>query len=84
MKNSNPVGPKLSVTFLNKTKSPLNVHWIDQQGKPVFYFQIEAGQAKSQLTRQGATWMVTRTDDKVVGHVRVESTAAKVIIDHLP
>ena len=84
MKNSNPFGPKLTVTFLNKTKSPVNVHWIDQQGKPVLYFQIEAGQAKSQLTRQGATWMITRTDDKVVGHVQVESTVAKVIIDHLP
>ena len=84
IKNSNPVGPKLTVTFLNKTENPVNVHWIDQQGKAVLYFQIEAGQAKAQLTRQGATWMITRTDDKVLGHVQIESTAAKVIIDHLP
>ena len=84
MKNSNPVGSKLNVTFLNETKEPVNVYWIDRKGTPVLFFQVPAGQSKPQITRKDATWLITRTNDKVIGHIRVEATDAKVIIDRLP
>ena len=84
MKNSNPIGPKVNVTFLNETEEPVNVYWIDRKGTPILFFQVPAGQSKPQITRQDATWLITRANDKVVGHVRVEATNAKVVIDRLP
>ena len=37
-------------------------------------------QSLMQLTRKDATWLITKTNDKVVGHVRIENEDAKVVI----
>lgn len=81
MKNSNPSGPKVTVTFLNRRRQPVSVYWVDREGKPVLYFQIESGKSKPQLTRKGATWLIKDTNDKTLGHVRVESIDAKVVVE---
>ncbi len=83
MKNSDPVGPKVSVTFVNQTEEPVNIYWIDRKGTPFLYFQLEAGQRKIQLTRKNAIWLIARTNDKIVGHTRVEAGDGKVVIDRL-
>ena len=80
MKNSAPVGPKLTVTFVNESKNPINIYWIDRKGTPVLFFALEPGKSKPQLTRKDATWLITYTNDEVAGHVRVEDKNAKVVI----
>ena len=80
MKNSAPVGPKLTVTFVNESKNPINIYWIDRKGTPVLFFALEPGKSKPQLTRKDATWLITYTNDEVAGHVRVKDKNAKVVI----
>ena len=80
MKKSAPVGPKLTVMFINESKDPINVHWLDRMGLPVFFFSLKPGDMKPQLTRKDATWLITKTNDKVVGHVRIKNEDAKVVI----
>ena len=80
VKSSNPSGPKVTVTFLNRTQQAVSVYWVDREGKPVLYFQIEPGKSKPQLTRKDATWLIKKANGKVLGHVRVESTDAKVVV----
>jgi hypothetical protein len=77
---SKPDGNKFDVVFINRSKSTVVLHWMDQSGKPQSYGGIDAGKRKRQQTRPGAVWLITDSDNKPLGHVIVGDRKARAEI----
>jgi len=58
----------VSITVINKTKSPISLHWLDETaGDRVHYKDIQAGAEVIQETFQGHYWIVLDKQDKPLG-----------------
>jgi arylsulfatase A-like enzyme len=77
---SKPDGNSFDVVFINRSKSTIVLHWMDQSGKPKSYGGIDAGKRKRQQTRPGAVWVITDSDDKPLGHFIVGDRKARAEI----
>ncbi|MCR9201475.1 MAG: sulfatase-like hydrolase/transferase [Planctomycetaceae bacterium] len=80
---SRPDGNPFGVYFENPREEPLELFWMDRQGKPKSYGQIAPGKRTRQQTRPGAVWMIQRPlTDQPLGYFRVgDRTALAVIAD---
>lgn len=52
-------GPAGSLTFKNDTDGYRSVFWIDKQGQPKPYRNLDAGKKYTQSTHAGSVWMIT-------------------------
>jgi arylsulfatase A-like enzyme len=77
---SSPDGNPFEVVFVNNRPDPVNLLWIDRQGKPKPYGMIAAGKRQRQNTRPGAVWSVTDSSDQPLGHFVVGDRAARAVI----
>lgn len=79
--SSQPDGGKFDVIFINNREAPVELSWMDREGKPQSYGQIEAGKRKRQQTRPGAVWMIGGTDDsKPLGYFKVGDRKSRALI----
>lgn len=78
-------GVTVTIDFLNRTGKTLKVYWIDYNGKPMYYMDINNGKTKRQMTWVGHVWrLVDKSDEKfraVYAAPDVGNHAA--IIEHL-
>ncbi|WP_255670802.1 sulfatase-like hydrolase/transferase [Blastopirellula sediminis] len=77
---SQPDGVTFDVHFLNRSKHPVKLWWVDRQGTMKSYGQIPAGKERSQSTRPGAVWAITTIGDKPLGHFRVGDRSSKAVV----
>ena len=77
---SEPDGAAFDVVFINRYKSPVNLHWMDRTGKPKPYGGIASGKRKRQKTRPGAVWLITDQSDRPLGHFTIGDRSAQAVI----
>lgn len=56
---SRATGPETEITFVNELPAPVNLFWIDPDGKRVAYGSLAPGEHKIQHTFAGHVWLVT-------------------------
>ena len=78
---SKPDGNPFPVYFTNNRSEPVELFWIDREGKPKSYGEIEPMKRKQQQTRPGAVWMIQDSvDKKRLGHFIVDDRTAQAIV----
>ncbi|MEN6337345.1 MAG: DPP IV N-terminal domain-containing protein [Phycisphaerales bacterium] len=64
---SRSTGGETSITFVNRTDGPVDVHWVDSEGQRQRYATIEAGGQHRQHTFAGHVWLVTNKAGDTLG-----------------
>lgn len=77
---SRPDGEKFDVFFINQSKRPVKLWWIDQNGIPKQFGSIAPGKRRSQTTRPGAVWSITTQHDETLGHFKVGDRSSKAVV----
>jgi len=78
---SKPDGSTFEVIFINRQKTPVELFWMDRQGKPKSYGEISAGGQKRMQTRPGAVWRINAMPGgEVLGHFSVGDRSAKAVV----
>ena len=74
---SKPDGDRFDVFFVNRTKRPVRLSWMDRTGMPKLYGTIEPGKRKRQQTRPGAVWLIADEADQPLGYFRIGDRTAR-------
>ena len=78
---STPDGPNVDITFINQGNKPVELFWIDRQGKPKSYGMINKKKPKRQQTRPGAVWKVSLPEGgRSLGYFIVGDRKAKAVV----
>lgn len=78
--NHSLVGSKrTSLRFVNKTRQPVRVDWLDYTGVRVFYAKLAAGAAYTQSTWFTHPWVVLNPAGRCIGYVIAGKTRTYVI-----
>lgn len=77
---SQPTAAPFKVVFINRRKSPVNLFWMDRDGKPKPHGRLEAGWHRQQQTRTGAVWMLTDNYDQPLGYFVVGQKPMRAVI----
>jgi dipeptidyl aminopeptidase/acylaminoacyl peptidase len=56
---SQTTGPATEITFVNQLPAPVNLFWVDPDGKRVAYGSLATGERRTQHTFAGHVWLVT-------------------------
>ncbi|KAA6410286.1 MAG: peptidase s9b dipeptidylpeptidase iv domain [Lasallia pustulata] len=69
------------ITFLNRTKGPISLFWIDWDGTPKHYVTVEAGQSNMRETYTGHVWRVmnSETEKAIASFIAGDSDSIAVI-----
>ncbi|MEJ2701528.1 MAG: DPP IV N-terminal domain-containing protein, partial [Sedimentisphaerales bacterium] len=78
---SRRTGRETSITFINATKSDIEVYWLDSDGQREHYATVAAGNQHRQHTFAGHVWLVTDKDGKTLATFMAGEEAADAIID---
>jgi len=78
--SSQPDGKTFDIVFHNKREDPVNLYWMDRQGKPRSYGSIAAGWRIHRDTRPGAVWFITDLQNRPLGYFMVGDRAALALI----
>lgn len=73
-------GSSIQVTFINKTKNPVKLVWIDYGGGQKLYGEISAGKEREQNTYSEAVWLITDLSNKPLGHFVTSKKDANGVI----
>ena len=83
-------GPETYITFVNRTKEPVELHWVDWDGKRRSYGKIAPGQEREQHTFAFHVWEITDKKGDLLtafagaeSHTRAEITG-KVKVNRNP
>ena len=60
---------KTTITFVNHTRSPAQLYWLDYKGHLVYYSTVAAGQKLAQVTFKTNPWLVLNSNYTCVGYV---------------
>ena len=60
-------GSDSSITFENRTKSPVEIFWLSDDGSKQSYGKIEAGSSKDQHTFGGHRWQIVNAQGESLG-----------------
>jgi len=77
---SRPDGSQFPVFFTNQREEPVKLYWIDQQGQPKFYQQIQPTKTAKQSSRPGAVWQITNLQGQPLGYFKVDDRSAEAIV----
>ncbi len=78
---SKPDGGTFSVVFMNDSKTPVELFWMDGKGGQKSYGKIASGKTREQSTRPGAVWMIAEPDGGAqLGHFIIGDRRAKAVI----
>ncbi|WP_372805769.1 sulfatase-like hydrolase/transferase [Pontiella sp.] len=77
---SKPDGGRFNVHFINRRENPVQLFWMDQEGKPVARGTIEAGKVLAQLTSPGETWQIAAHNGTPLGHFVVRDRESQAVI----
>ena len=70
---SQTTGPETEITFVNQLPAPVDLFWVDPDGKRVAYGSLAPGERKTQHTFAGHVWLVTGRTGFVLGVFEAEA-----------
>jgi arylsulfatase A-like enzyme len=77
---SKPDGNAFDVVFINRHKASVDLFWMNRQGQPKLYGEIETGDRKRQRTRPGAVWLITNKDNEPLGYFSVGDRSSRAVV----
>jgi len=77
-------GEDTSVTFVNATKGPVELFWLDHEGTKKSYGKIKAGENRDMQTYAGHRLLVVDRDGVELGMAEAATTPLRVNIDGEP
>ena len=77
-------GPETSVTFLNLTRGPVELFWLDTSGQRSSYGKVAAGAERSQHTFANHVWLVVDARGEPLGVFQAGPKPARVEITGKP
>ncbi len=77
-------GEETEITFVNHTKSKVELFWIDSSGKRISYGGVEARQERRQSTFVGHVWQVVGEKGRILDVVMAEELPLEVEITGKP
>lgn len=78
---SRTTGEETSITFINRTESDVEVHWIDSGGKRQRYAAVRPGDRHRQHTFAGHVWLVTNAEGRTLAVFVATEGAGDAVID---
>ncbi|MCJ1295618.1 hypothetical protein MMC34_007181 [Xylographa carneopallida] len=84
-KPSESTGGSTTIKFMNRTRGPISLFWIDWEGDAKFYVTVEAGQLDTRGTYAGHVWRVanSETDKSIASFVALERDSIVVIEERM-
>jgi len=77
---SRRTGEETSITFLNRTDAPVDVHWVDAEGQRQRYATVDAGGQHRQHTYAGHVWLVTNKAGETLGVFAAAEEAGDAVV----
>ena len=77
-------GPETSITFVNRTKTEVDVFWLDNEGERKPYGSVQAGQERQQHTFAGHVWLVVDRQGKVLAAFEATEEPGTAVIGGAP
>lgn len=77
---SQTTGPETEITFVNRLPTPVDLFWIDPDGKRVAYGSLTPYERKTQHTFAGHVWLVTGRTGFVLGVFEAEAKSGVATI----
>ena len=74
-------GSDSSITFENRTKSPVEIFWLSDDGSKQSYGKIEAGSSKDQHTFGGHRWQIVNAQGESLGEVTAQENHSTIVVD---
>lgn len=62
---SRTTGAETSILFDNRTRRPVDIYWIDSEGRQRSYGEVESGQTRKQHTFAGHVWVIKDGEEMV-------------------
>ena len=74
-------GVNTAITFVNRTKAPISIVWIDWDGEPKHYSTVREGQSDRRPTFTGHVWRVTntQTDEPIASFIARHGESSAVV-----
>jgi dienelactone hydrolase len=79
-----PRGEETTLTFENKSKTAVEIFWLDGDGGKRSYGKIEAGAYRDQHSFGGHRWLIVDENGKNLGLVIAKDHPSSVVIDGRP
>lgn len=76
-------GTKITVSFVNRTSHPVSTYWIDWQGKPIYYGDIDPGKTWSVNSGTKQLWRFTHSN-KTISNIVLEEGKTRYGIESTP
>jgi len=70
-----------SINFVNQTSQSIRTYWLDYQGAPKYYRQLQPGERYSQQTYVSHPWMVTNLSGACLGVYMPDVAATDVVVN---
>ncbi len=80
-RRSGPAGEETSLTFINQTKTEVEIFWLDEEGRRHSYGKIKPGDKLVQHTYAGHVWLAADPQGKTLGIFQAEEQAGSAVID---
>ncbi|HZT23377.1 MAG TPA: DPP IV N-terminal domain-containing protein [Verrucomicrobiae bacterium] len=77
---SQTTGPETEITFVNTLPAPVNLFWIDPDGRRVAYGTLAPGERKTQHTFAGHVWLVTTRNGLMLAVFEAETKPGTAVI----
>lgn len=74
-------GPPTRIKFVNRLKEPVDLFWIDTNGKRQSYGKLKPNESRSQNTYAGHVWLVTAAGGKILAVFQAEPRAGLAVIN---
>jgi dipeptidyl aminopeptidase/acylaminoacyl peptidase len=83
-RRSRRTGEETSLRFINRTKEPVQIFWLDTEGGRRQYATLQPDGEHEQHTFAGHVWLVTSADGKSVAAFEATAGGGRAIIDGRP
>ena len=78
---SRRTGPETEITFVNRLDQPVQLFWLDDQGRRQPYGTLEPGARHVQHTYGGHVWLLTDTRGRTLAVFEATDTPATAVLD---
>ena len=77
---SQTTGPETEITFVNQLPVPVDVFWMDPDGKRVAYGSLAPGERRTQHTFAGHVWLITGRAGNVLAVFEAETKSGLAVV----
>jgi dipeptidyl-peptidase 4 len=81
---STHTGPETSITFINRTKTEVEILWLNSDGGRQHYATVRPGERHAQHTFAGHVWLVADPEGKTLAVFNAVEEASDAVIDGSP